>query len=229
METGKTTKYFQYAIGEIILVVIGILIALQINNWNQNRVNKQKEKLLLSELYKEFVKNQEQFEQVVIVHKKALKSTNYVIAQFPINPNRINLDTLQSHLSGWATRYTFNPSQGVIKSLVNSSSFELISNSELRKLLVSWEDVLADYQEEEIIASLTLRNHIIPIITNHIPMGNLADDRFDSSYLSTFEFENMYKLRANNLKDILSNRSGELDLIRETISEIIKLSKPEDL
>jgi hypothetical protein len=37
METGKTTKYFKYAIGEIILVVIGILIALQINNWNEKR------------------------------------------------------------------------------------------------------------------------------------------------------------------------------------------------
>ena len=34
METGKTGNYFKYAIGEIILVVIGILIALQINNWN---------------------------------------------------------------------------------------------------------------------------------------------------------------------------------------------------
>ena len=34
----KTSKYFKYAIGEILLVVIGILIALQINNWNSNRV-----------------------------------------------------------------------------------------------------------------------------------------------------------------------------------------------
>jgi len=39
METGKTGKYFKYAIGEIILVVIGILIALQINNWNEGRKN----------------------------------------------------------------------------------------------------------------------------------------------------------------------------------------------
>ena len=37
METGKTGKYFKYAIGEIILVVIGILIALGINNWNEQR------------------------------------------------------------------------------------------------------------------------------------------------------------------------------------------------
>jgi hypothetical protein len=33
----KTSKYFKYAIGEIVLVVIGILIALQINNWNENK------------------------------------------------------------------------------------------------------------------------------------------------------------------------------------------------
>ena len=37
MEIGKTGKYFKYAIGEIVLVVIGILIALSINNWNENR------------------------------------------------------------------------------------------------------------------------------------------------------------------------------------------------
>ncbi len=40
METGKTGKYIKYAIGEIVLVVIGILIALQINNWNNHRIDK---------------------------------------------------------------------------------------------------------------------------------------------------------------------------------------------
>ncbi|WP_229741447.1 DUF6090 family protein, partial [Planktosalinus lacus] len=35
LNEGKTTRYFKYAIGEIVLVVIGILIALQINNWNE--------------------------------------------------------------------------------------------------------------------------------------------------------------------------------------------------
>ena len=42
----KTSKYFKYAIGEIILVVIGILIALQINNWNESRKSNQLEQAL---------------------------------------------------------------------------------------------------------------------------------------------------------------------------------------
>jgi hypothetical protein len=53
METGKTSKYFKYAIGEIILVVIGILIALQINNWNEKR----KEKLIERELLTYTIEN----------------------------------------------------------------------------------------------------------------------------------------------------------------------------
>ena len=50
MEKNKTGKYLKYAIGEIVLVVIGILIALQINNWNENIKAKEKEVKLLIEL-----------------------------------------------------------------------------------------------------------------------------------------------------------------------------------
>ena len=45
MEKGKTGKYLKYAIGEIVLVVFGILIALQINNWNSYTKDRQKEKV----------------------------------------------------------------------------------------------------------------------------------------------------------------------------------------
>ncbi|MDO1501189.1 DUF6090 family protein [Winogradskyella maritima] len=48
MEQNKTGKYFKYAIGEIILVVIGILIALQINNWNENRKSLINERVVLT-------------------------------------------------------------------------------------------------------------------------------------------------------------------------------------
>src|SRR6056300_1110140 len=50
MNNNKTGKYFKYAIGEILLVVIGILIALQINNWNENQKDRIIEKEMLTEL-----------------------------------------------------------------------------------------------------------------------------------------------------------------------------------
>jgi hypothetical protein len=48
LNEGKTTKYFKYAIGEIILVVIGILIALSINNWNKQNEDRKLEKRYIS-------------------------------------------------------------------------------------------------------------------------------------------------------------------------------------
>ncbi|MBT8252612.1 MAG: hypothetical protein KJN68_01480, partial [Bacteroidia bacterium] len=57
METGNTSKYLKYAIGEILLVVIGILIALQINNWNESQKMERKEQILLTQLKQEFEDN----------------------------------------------------------------------------------------------------------------------------------------------------------------------------
>ena len=50
MEKNRTGKYLKYAVGEIVLVVIGILIALSINNWNEGRKNDQKESLLIKNI-----------------------------------------------------------------------------------------------------------------------------------------------------------------------------------
>ena len=61
LSEGKTGKYFKYAIGEIVLVVIGILIALGINNWNENRKNKQAEKIVLNNILENLVTDSKQF------------------------------------------------------------------------------------------------------------------------------------------------------------------------
>ncbi|MFT4661024.1 MAG: hypothetical protein ACI8XB_001295 [Patiriisocius sp.] len=92
----KTGKYFKYAIGEILLVMVGILLALQVSNWNQERVAAQKEQLLLEALHNEFIENKTQLEHIVFIHERSLTSTQYVISEFPIDPKTINLNTLQT-------------------------------------------------------------------------------------------------------------------------------------
>ena len=53
-DDNKPIKYMRYAIGEIVLVVIGILIALQINNWNEQRIESNEEQLILLNLKEDF-------------------------------------------------------------------------------------------------------------------------------------------------------------------------------
>ncbi|NNE31905.1 MAG: hypothetical protein HKN40_06000, partial [Winogradskyella sp.] len=57
METGKTGKYLKYAIGEIVLVVIGILIALSLNNWKEDLADQGEETRILGGLKQEFEVN----------------------------------------------------------------------------------------------------------------------------------------------------------------------------
>jgi len=59
LNEGKTARYFKYAIGEIILVVLGILIALQINTWNQARIERNNESLYLLSIVSEIESNNE--------------------------------------------------------------------------------------------------------------------------------------------------------------------------
>ncbi len=83
MEKNKTGKYFKYAFGEIILVVIGILIALSINNWNENRKNIVKVDQILKKVHSELVFNINRSQSLInyygekekvfytVLHKKA--------------------------------------------------------------------------------------------------------------------------------------------------------------
>ena len=79
MQTGKTGKYFKYAIGEILLVVIGILIALQINNWNEGRKTQSQEQVILEVLHTDFNHNLNAFNTAVSVHRRTLNACDIII------------------------------------------------------------------------------------------------------------------------------------------------------
>jgi len=70
MGKNKTGKYLKNAIGEIVLVVIGIIIALQLNNWNENRVLKKEELQIMTGLHKEFSTNLVKFDEKFEEHIK---------------------------------------------------------------------------------------------------------------------------------------------------------------
>jgi len=234
IKENKVSKYMLYAIGEIVLVVIGILIALQVNNWNENRISRTKEKLVLKELNAEFKTNKAQLDSVLYIHKRSLKAVQNIMTMFPINDLKtIHIDSLSKNIyySGWT--YTFNPSQGITNSLLNSSSFDLISNDTLRNLLIRWNDVVTDYQEEEIRAFNNYNNHLKPYEKKHMIYHDdykqwLNDPRLDLAFLKTIEFENYVRDRYNDLNQIVNNGAGEIEMVTNTIDKIIALSKPKD-
>ena len=62
---GKTVNYLKYAFGEIVLVMVGILLALQVNNWNEFIKEREKEKKIISELIVNMETNHLDFEDYI--------------------------------------------------------------------------------------------------------------------------------------------------------------------
>jgi hypothetical protein len=228
MGENKTGKYFKYAIVEIMLVVLGILIALQINNWNENRINNNKETAVLANIHKEFKQNKIQLDSVISQHKKVHLNCAKIIRQFPIKskPQPAVLDSLAVQLWWSYGGITFNPSQTSIKALASTSSFDIIKNDTLRDLLISWNDLITDYQEEELRSRDHIWDQYDPYLSKHFDWNfNFKDERNDFDALQTLEFEYLVKNRYDLINQIL-NTSGELQKVQETLDKIIELTTP---
>ena len=78
MSENKTGKYLKYAIGEIVLVVVGILIALSINNWNSEKKLAIKELNLIEELKSNLQTNIENLEKDIEIQKQSIFYFNYI-------------------------------------------------------------------------------------------------------------------------------------------------------
>ncbi|AVI52205.1 hypothetical protein C5O00_13985 [Pukyongia salina] len=228
LSENKFSKYLLYAIGEILLVVIGILIALQINNWNENRIKDLKEIAILANIHKEFKQNKKQLDSVVYSHKIAYRNCGKIISLFPIlsKPEPAVLDSLSFQLFNSYGGVTFNPSQTSINALASTSSFNIIKSENLRGLLISWKDLITDYQEEEVESSKHMWNQYDPYLSKHFDYNfNFKDERNNFDALQTLEFEYLVRTRRDLLDQIL-NSTGELQKVQETLDQIIALTKP---
>ena len=228
-------RYLIYAIGEMLLVMIGILLALQVNNNNQYRIDRKHEKHLIEQLNAEFSDNKIQLEKVRKGHADAYEKLNLLINHFPIDPNNFNLDTLNYYyVEGVYTRSSFNPNNTTINSINDNVSFNIIRNRQLRQKLQIWNAILEDYLEDEKALTAFLDNIIYPYQMEHGLIDPLLfkDERLDLSFLSTPNFEAVLKSFRWKFTLLLdqdfAQKKGyelEIDILMKTIDEIIELTE----
>ena len=131
---GKTGKYLKYAIGEIVLVVVGILIALQINNWNEDRKARVKEVEILKDFEKGLQFDILQLDSIVLQYDRAKMAIhnllNHLENELPYSDS-LDYDFFDSTLvfdSGGLT-------DGAYETL-KSVGFDVITNKEIRDLII---------------------------------------------------------------------------------------------
>ena len=148
-DDNRPLKYMRYAVGEIVLVVIGILIALQINNWNEARKDKIIEQKVLKTLRSDFKSNKAQLKDNIDETEKMVSDISQLFELFRMTQSELSLipkDSIKTDIKGYST---FNPSDGALTSLLLSGELNIITNDSLKNKLTNWPNLVNDAKEDE--------------------------------------------------------------------------------
>ena len=159
MEKNKTGKYLKYAIGEVALVVVGILIALQINNWNENSKNKRLETDYLISISKDLDNDLLEFDDAIELARD--RNNRVLFLQEALENPEMVRDSSEYFVQSIVTAgYTFIPviSNHSFEELKSSGRLALIQNEELRVLMAKYYDfVLGSSQWDFISKDIQLK------------------------------------------------------------------------
>ena len=160
----KFSKYLIYAIGEIVLVVVGILIALQINNQNIYRQVRSIENTYLVALKEEFETNINKLDQTIDLNTNLIDNVDKLVGVFQQNViDTISERTVVNYFfETFSSEVNYTPSTGVLTEIISSGNLKLIQNQELKQRLASFESSLEQisHQENEInIPRLEIMEH----------------------------------------------------------------------
>ena len=237
LSEGKTGKYLKYAIGEIVLVVIGILIALQINNWNENSKKINQEQEILNNLMQDFEYNLNALESVLKSNAKNIKSAKTVLN---FTGNRFSEDfDIDPLINDVAASVYYYPKNGFLNDLINSGNLGIIRNNQLRNRLTSWTPRLDDLNLRQ-QANKEFENLIIRYIIDNGSWLNSDEATEDLTIKkmnfpsSGFEVDNNDLLKRIEFENMVENQAVFLELMNERLrlcldlnQEILELLKME--
>ena len=135
LSEGKMGRYIKYALGEIVLVVIGILIALQVNDWNENRKSNDFELEMLTQIQENLGNDKMVLKKVHVNFKRAISSIDKILDQ----QQTVYPDSLKYWLGDIIQFERFASITNSYEAL-KSNGLDKISDNELRLLLSNYYD-----------------------------------------------------------------------------------------
>jgi len=146
--TARTANYLKYAIGEIVLVVIGILIALQVNTWNENKKQKAKEIHYLQNIKIDLNLNILELDKYIAIRNSRIESANIILDYFerklPLDLEDFNYNNINAQ-----TWKKFYQSNNTFQELINSGNLAIISNDSIKNALLNLELLYKKMKSDE--------------------------------------------------------------------------------
>ncbi len=232
----KPGRYFKYAIGEIFLVVIGILIALQINTWNENRKNNNEEIAILESLDKNLILAKMQSESLISAEKDS-KGVLFLVLGIDTIRSTIDDNSISDKIFKDAFWNLENdiPVINTYTDLKNTNKLGLIKNQKIKEKFTSLEMNLNELKGmlddrlnvQQIRIDDVAENEInfIPLIKSSIPTINIINEKQNNynQILNNQRIRNLLGIKLNMTQDVLNYREN----LDKDIEELIMLIKSE--
>ncbi|MCO5726079.1 DUF6090 family protein [Robiginitalea marina] len=188
----RVTRYLLYAVGEIVLVVIGILIALQVDTWNQWRKEREMEQMVLKQLRDDYRANLVQLDQKIRMREAIIEASLDILRAMD-HPEGASRDSLISNMAILLIDPTFDPIENDFSS---NGDLRLITNQKLKRLLSNWSADIVAVRELEHNWVDILKQEYVPILVNLGVNRDLAhtflnDLEMDWALSGTARFENV--------------------------------------
>ena len=181
MEQNKTGKYFKYAIGEIALVVIGILIALTINNWNTSRINNDLERFYIQGIIHDIETDVVRLSTNISLDSQKVASGNYLLNHFK-NPTLKKDSIILFHFGNLLPGSHFQQNNIMFEDMKFSGRLNIISNNSLRNNIQRYYDYgLRITEVLEGNSNYALEFFVSHIFSDEFDMNSILNE-FSSSY-----------------------------------------------
>ena len=227
LSENKFSKYLIYAIGEIILVVIGILIALSINNWNENRKIEQSGKEYVKEIYKDLKIEISNIDEILISLRTQSNGTENVLSFFE-SKDKVIKDTIQFTENHWAPARLFIIQRDIntFDKLRSSGQPGLLKNDSLTNLLdrfyKNFDIRIANFKEYPLQIRMDLRKISFPIGNMDDFKYEIENDKLSSAFISEYlNNEEVYE----HLLSILKTCRYNIRFFEELSEEALHLIK----
>jgi hypothetical protein len=139
LNQSKFSRYLLYAIGEIILVVIGIIIALQINNANELRKNKDEEAIILLNIKEDFLATRSNFIKTIQSQERSILNCRDLIDAIEAKDYTVHPDTIiEKFRRGAYSYFTLKAVTGSYEAIIGSGKTSIIRNKELLNVLANF-------------------------------------------------------------------------------------------
>ena len=162
LSDGAVPRYILYAIGEIALVLIGILIALQINNWNEWRKDRIEEKQILIGLKEEFEMHLDDLAYQLNRSKDLVSGMTVFMSHVAEPDSSYSIEALDNGM--WTSIFagTWDPAFNHLNALLSSGRLQLILDSELQAKLAAWSSIVDEVRDNP-LSEIMLRHPCGPL------------------------------------------------------------------